>query len=164
MTVFILLLFIIVKQFVILIWQIVWWIATRNKKPTRRTGKISIHLAGQNTVKIQIFFKIVEQSMNHFSKYWGSQKVTFNFHFMIRWVQNEDENRNLIDPPEMEPIHHFHCEIVFMLLFGFNRAYKCWYHHFISNKTEYSDSFCDFLLFLYAYSLKSALQTLYQLA
>ena len=57
LTVFTLFLFIIVKQFVILIWQIVWWIATRNKKPTRRTGKISIHLAGQNTVKIQICFQ-----------------------------------------------------------------------------------------------------------
>ena len=85
--------------------------------------------------------------MNHFSKYWGSQKVTFNFHFMIRWVQNEDENRNLIDPPEMEPIHHFHCEMVFMLLFGFNCAYKCWYHHSISSKTENSDSSFDFLSF-----------------
>ena len=92
-------------------------------------------------------FKIGEQSMNHFSKYWGSQKVTFNFHFMIRWVQNEDENRNLIDPPEMEPIHHFHCEMVFMLLFGFNCAYKCWYHHSISRKTENSDSSFDLLSF-----------------
>ena len=50
LTVFVLLLFIIVKQFVILIWQMLWWIATRNKKENRENRE---HVPGEPTQKKQ---------------------------------------------------------------------------------------------------------------